>query len=824
MNDVAAAPSSPMMTAYAAARTAAPGATVLYRVGEFYEVLFDDAERVSKALGIQLTRRRQKDSDGIPMCGIPASSVTGAVSRLLAAGFKVALSQQPLEPSGDRPLQLMTAATSVDPDILAAGRPNNLTVVLAQEQSVGFAWIDVSTGEAGTCWASLEACGPAIARIGPSEILVARWPDASVGLAVAIRSAGTKFADLARPELSRREADALLVKTYGEGFQGAFQGFSPVELAAFAALLDYIFATVGRLPDRLSPPRRWATGDTMEIDSPTLRGLEVLDSPSGFQGALLSVLDRTVTPAGARLLVQQLSAPLTKPDVIRRRLAMVGFLVAAPSVRGNCREDLSGMPDLQRACGRLSIGKGGPRDLAVIRDGLKRAASAAGQLEGQPALPPGLATAAREMAIASEGQCGELGASLRRALIPSPPISINETEFVADGYAQRLDTSRRRAAEVRVAIQDLQQCYAEKTAVKALKIRANSVLGYHIEVPAASATALGEGFTLRQGLASTSRFCTIELDQLAAALASATEQAAQAEQAVFAELRSAVLAARDLLARIARATAALDLVCGLAQAAAEGLWSEPELTDDFSLDIEGGRHPVAEALLAGEARTFVANDCKMDASSRLWLLTGPNMAGKSTFLRQVALIVLLAQIGSFVPASRARIGIVDKLFSRIGASDDLAAGRSTFMVEMLETSAILNQATSRSLVILDEVGRGTSTHDGLSIAQASMEYLHDSVGCRTLFATHFHELAEAAESMKRAACMAMDAAPGSHEEMFAYRVVPGRAGQSYGLKVAAAAGMPPTVLARAAELLAHHQQDPPSAASGNSLHVAVKAG
>ena len=277
MNDVAAAPPSPMMTAYAAARAAAPGATVLYRVGEFYEVLFDDAERVSKTLGIQLTRRRQKDSDDIPMCGIPASSVTGAVSRLLAAGFKVALSQQPLEPSGDRPLQLMTAATSVDPDILAAGRPNNLTVVLAQEQSVGFAWIDVSTGEAGTCWVSLEACGPAIARIGPSEILVARWPDASVGLAVAIRAAGAKFADLARPELSSREADALLVKTYGEGFRGAFQGFSPVELAAFAALLDYIFATVGRLPDRLPPPRRWTTGDTMEIDAPTLRGLEVLE-------------------------------------------------------------------------------------------------------------------------------------------------------------------------------------------------------------------------------------------------------------------------------------------------------------------------------------------------------------------------------------------------------------------------------------------------------------------------------------------------------------------------------------------------------------------
>jgi DNA mismatch repair protein MutS len=482
------------------------------------------------------------------------------------------------------------------------------------------------------------------------------------------------------------------------------------------------------------------------------------------------------------------------------------------------------MPDIQRACGRLSIGKGGPRDLAVIRDGLGCAASVARHLQDAPAPPPGLATAARELALASEGQCGQVAASLRRALIPAPPTSIDESEFIADGYAQRLDTSRRRAAEVRVAIQDLQQRYIEKTAIKSLKIRANSVLGYHVEVPASSATALGEGFTLRQGLASTSRFGTVELDKLAAALASATEQAAQAEQVIFAELRSAILAIRDLLSRVARAAAALDLVCGLAQAAAEGLWSEPELADDSSLDIDGGRHPVAEALLAAEARSFVANDCKLDASSRLWLLTGPNMAGKSTFLRQVALIVLLAQIGSCVPASRARIGIVDKLFSRIGASDDLAAGRSTFMVEMLETSAILNQATSRSLVILDEVGRGTSTHDGLSIAQASMEYLHDSVGCRTLFATHFHELAEAAESMARAVCMAMDASPGSHEEMFAYRVVPGRAGQSYGLKVAAAARMPPTVLARAAELLAHHQQLQGSVAGGNSRHAAAKAG
>ncbi len=795
-----------MVAAYAAARAAAPGALVLYRVGEFYEVLFDDAERVSKTLGIQLTRRRQKDRDDIPMCGIPAPSATNAVNRLLAAGFKVAVSDQPFDPSGARPLRLMTTATSVDPDVIADGRANNLTVVLARDQNVGFAWIDLSTGESATCTASLEACGPAIARIAPSEILVARWPDASAGLALAIRAAGTKFSDLDRPELTQSAVEAVLETAYGRGFRETLQGFSPVELAALAGLFDYVLATVGRLPEGSPAPRRLATGDTMEIDAPTLRGLEVFDSPSGRPGALVSVLDRTVTPAGARLLVQQLAAPLTNPEVIRRRLAMVGFLVTTPSVRGNCREALSGMPDVQRACGRLSIGKGGPRDLATIRDGLACAANVARLLQESTNPPPGLAIAARELAIASEGQCGELSRSLRRALVPATPSEIKDNDFIADGYAQRLDAARRRAAEIAVTIQELQQRYIESTGVKALKIRANSVLGYHVEVPATSAASLSDGFTLRQGLASTSRFGTAELDRLAAALASATELTVAAEQAVFTELRSVVVSGRELLARIARAAAALDLVGGLAQVAAEGLWVEPVLTEDAILDIEGGRHPVAEALLAADARTFVANDCKLDASGRLWLLTGPNMAGKSTFLRQVALIVLLAQIGSFVPASRATIGIVDKLFSRIGASDDLAAGRSTFMVEMLETSAILNQATAHSLVILDEVGRGTSTHDGLSIAQASMEYLHDHIRCRTLFATHFHELAEAVEAMEQAVCMAMDAAPGNHEEMFAYRVVPGRAGQSYGLKVAAAAGMPPSVLARAADLLSGHHE------------------
>ena len=794
---------SPMMLAHAAAKTLAPGHLLLFRVGEFYEVLAADAPIVSRALGIQLTRRRQKDAADVPMCEVPTSSASGAVARLLAAGYKVALSEQPEESDGERPLRLMTPGTSVDTDVLIEGRSNNLCVAFSEGEVVGFAWIDLSTGETGTAMASLDGCGPALARIGPAEVLVARWPDSSEALALALRSSGVRFSKLARPTLVPDEAASLLTVVYGGRAEEITRGFSPPEVTALTALLDYVRATVGHLPEACSTPRRAPLGDTMEIDAPTLQGLEVLTSASGPEGSLLAVIDRTVTAAGARLLLRQLSAPLTEPGTIRRRLAMVRFLVTAPPTRAACREALSGMPDMLRACGRLSLGRGSPRDLAAVRGGLERATTAAAHLSAAQELPPGLVTAARELSAASDGACAALAASLRRALLIPAPVTV-EAGFVAEGYDPRLDAARAKVAMEVAKVEALQARYIKETGIKALRIRANTVLGQHVEVPTAAARTLGEEFILRQGLASSSRFVTADLDRLATAYAAATEHAARAEQAVFDALRSATLFARAGLARIAHAAAALDLVCGLAQAAAEGLWVEPELSDSTDLDIEGGRHPVAEMLLEADARSFVPNDCQMSETSRLWLLTGPNMAGKSTFLRQVAIIVLMAQIGSFVPAKRARIGVVDKLFSRISAADDLAAGHSTFMVEMLQTSAILNQATARSLVILDEVGRGTSTHDGLSIAQACMEYLHDVVGCRTLFATHFHELADAAESMSHAVCRAMDASAGRRGSVFAYRVVPGRLGLSYGLKVATLAGMPGAVLVRAAQLLAHH--------------------
>ena len=791
-----------MMVAHAAARAAAPGYLVLYRVGEFYEVLLEDAATVSRALGIQLTRRRQKDAPDIPMCGIPASTSDAAVARLLSAGHKVAFSEQPTKALGGRPLRLVTPGTSVEQDVLDPRRSNNLTVAHAEAENVAFAWLDLSTGEAGTCMASLDGCAAAIARISPSEVLVSRWPESSDTLARAVRGFGTKFSDLPEADAAPGAADDVLAQAYGANWRDKLRGFSPPETSAYAILLNYVRRVTGGLPTSLSPPRRTSIGDTMEIDGPTLRGLEVLTSPSGRGGSLLSVMDRTVTAAGARLLVRQISAPLTDPRTIGRRLAMVRCFVGAPRVRSDCREALGGMPDVLRACGRLSLGKGGPRDLAAVRDGLDRAGALAkclGQAEG---LSPGLVSVGRDLAATSSQACGGLAKDLRRALASDPPFSTREPGFIADGYAKRLDSCRADLSRAREAVEALQARYVVETGIKGLKVRTNTLVGYHVEVPSLSAKGLGAGFILRQGLASSARFTTPELDGLAATLEEASGKADMAEQLVYRELSAAVIAVREALTRIAHAAAALDLVSGLAQAAAEGLWTEPELVEDTSLDIEGGSHPVSAALLEAEGRSFVPNDCHMGDEDRMWLLTGPNMAGKSTFLRQGAVIALMAQVGSFVPATRARLGVVDKLFSRIGASDDLAAGHSTFMVEMLETAAILNQATGRSIVILDEVGRGTSTHDGLSIAQACMEHLHDVVGCRTLFATHYHELTAAADTMPHAVCMAMEATPGSHGDVFAYRIGPGRAGRSYGLKVAALAGMPASVLARAGELLA----------------------
>ncbi len=538
----------------------------------------------------------------------------------------------------------------------------------------------------------------------------------------------------------------------------------------------------------------------MQIDAATRRNLELMATLAGERkGSLVATIDRTVTAGGARLLADYLAAPLTAPAAIAERLDGVGFLVDRPELRETLRERLRRCPDIERGLTRLALGRGGPRDLAALCQSLGEIAALRDMLvePGLVPLPERLAAAQRGL-----GEHGALVERLRRALATELPLFARDGGFIAAGYSQELDEWRGLRDESRRMIAALQARYAGETAIGALKIRHNNVIGYYIEVSANHAGKLGAEFIHRQTMAGTQRYTTAELADLETKIASAAERALALELRLYEDLVGEVMARRTEIAAAAAALAALDLAAALAELAAGALWVRPVVDETTAFEIVGGRHPTVEAALAGAGRGggFVANDCALE--DRIWLVTGPNMAGKSTFLRQNALIAILAQIGSYVPARSARIGIVDRLFSRVGAADDLARGRSTFMVEMVETAAILNQAGPRSFVILDEIGRGTATFDGLSIAWATLEHLHEINRCRTLFATHYHELTALAAKLAALACHTMRVKEWKGDVVFLHEVGPGTADRSYGIHVAKLAGLPKAVTARAEEVLA----------------------
>lgn len=795
---------SPMVRAWRTLKAASGSDLVLYRVGEFYEVLEGDARIVARVLGLQLTRRRQKDNDPLPMCGIPSSSLDAMAGRLLSQGYKLTVSDPSSEPEGERHIHRLTPGTSVALDVLEAGRPNNLLVALAEGASVSFAWMDLSTGEAATATSSLSGCAAILARAMPTEILVAQWPEDSSALAQAVRNTGVIVQDISLTSETDRLSDTGLTESLGERWADTLRGTAAGEIEALRVLLAYIARTVGRFPSGISRPRRDLAGDLLDIDDFTLRGLNIFNSSAGRDGSLLGVLDRTVTAAGRRLLMRQLAAPQARKRRIQQRLEMVRHFVDHPTIRHDCQETLSHLEDMVRASGRLSLRKGGPRDLTAIRSGLATCADI-NRLMSPP--PPTLAGLHHEFEIVTRGDLATLLATLRRAILADPASSPAEGDVIAPRFDKRLDALRERRAEVSAEIDALRDRYSRESGIRSLKIRSNAVIGYHIEVPSTATGKLDPGvFRLRQGLASSTRYTSEELDRLADQKDRVQHEVLQEEERICRGLIEETLTLRKEITRIAQAAAILDLVAGLAQAAAEGHWVEPDLEESTTLEIIGGRHPVAEQLLTAEGGHFEANDCTMREDCRLWVITGPNMAGKSTFLRQTATIILMAQIGSFVPATRARVGLVDRMYSRIGAGDDLAAGKSTFMIEMQETATILREATNRSFVILDEIGRGTATSDGLAIAQATMEYLHDSVGCRTLLATHYHELAEMAGHFAGAVAMKMDASEGSDGSSFSYRISPGQAGNSYGLHVAQMAGVPEAVIRRAEAILVERQR------------------
>ena len=791
-----------MMAQYLGLKATVADCLLFYRMGDFYELFFADAAAAAATLDIALTRRGQHLGVDIPMCGVPVHSAEAYLLRLIRAGHRVAIAEQIEDPKAARArggksvvaraiVRVVTPGTITEDALLDARAANWLASVAPRPgDRVGLAWCDVSTGVFRTLECSAAGLDSELARLAPAELIAPEGWD------------GAAFTARPRGDFDSARGEAALKAQFGVASLDGFGAFSRAELAAAGALLAYLgVAGQGRLP-LLQPPAAEPAAGCMAIDAATRASLELARAAGGGRpGSLLDCIDLTVTGAGARLLAGDLAAPLTDTAAIGARLDLVGWFAGDGITRSRTRETLKACPDIARALSRLALARGGPRDLAALRDGLEQAAALKTTLAATAALdlPPLLA--ATLGGIAAHG--AEI-AALRRALVEEPPADAARGGFIAAGYDAALDELRAAATDGRRLIAALETRLRGGTGVAALRIRHNNVLGYHIEVAARHADALlaMPGFVHRQTLAGQVRFGSPELAALAARIAQAGDHALAAEAAHFEELQAMLLRHAAGIAATAAALARLDVAAALAELAAQRDWTRPVVDDGTGFAVAAGRHPVVEAACRAARQPFVANDCTLDDGQRLWLVTGPNMAGKSTFLRQNALIAVLAQAGSFVPAAAARLGIVDRLFSRVGASDNLAQGRSTFMVEMVETAAILRQATPRSLVILDEVGRGTSTYDGLAIAWAVLEAVHDATRARCLFATHYHELTRLSARLDNLALVTVRVREWNGELVFLHEVAGGAADRSYGLAVAKLAGLPAPVIARAAEVLA----------------------
>ncbi|WP_202801840.1 DNA mismatch repair protein MutS [Rhodovulum sp. PH10] len=823
-----------MMEQYIEIKTANPDCLLFYRMGDFYEMFFEDAETASRALGIVLTKRGKHLGADIPMCGVPIERADEYLNRLIALGHRVAVCEQMEDPAEARKrggksvvkrdvVRLVTPGTLTEDTLLDARRNNFLAAIVRAKPSTpddegrfALASLDISTGEFHLCECDRTGLAAEIARLEPGEVIVSDALYSDPDLAPYLRTLPA-VTPLGRDVFDGATAERRLASYFAVATTDAFGTFSRLELTAAAACVTYVERTqLGKRPP-LSPPSREASGATLSIDAATRANLELMRTLSGERrGSLVAAVDRTVTAAGSRLLAQRIAAPLTDPVAIARRLDAVDAFCSDASLRGAVRDKLGATPDLARALARLVLGRGGPRDLAAVRDGLLAAAELSALLSGD-AMPAELASAASDLKKPDPA----LGRLLGDTLADELPLQKRDGGFVRAGSDPALDEARALRDESRRVIAALQARYADDTGVRALKIKHNNVLGYFVEVSAQHGERLmtapaNETFIHRQTLAGQVRFTTTELGALEAKIASAADRALGLELEAFERMSAAVVAAADAVKAAAHALAVIDVAASLALVAVECRWVRPEVDASLAFSIEGGRHPVVEQALAADGGAFVANDCdlspapeasgreapeKLGGSGRIAVLTGPNMAGKSTYLRQNALIAVLAQAGSFVPAARAHIGVVDRLFSRVGAADDLARGRSTFMVEMVETAAILNQAGERALVILDEIGRGTATFDGLSIAWAAIEHLHDVNRCRALFATHFHELTALSKKLDRLFNATVRVTEWHGDVVFLHEVVPGAADRSYGIQVAKLAGLPAPVIERAKHVL-----------------------
>ncbi|AEI01539.1 DNA mismatch repair protein MutS [Afipia carboxidovorans OM5] len=822
--DTATARVTPMMEQYLEIKAANPGLLLFYRMGDFYELFFEDAETASRALGIMLTKRGKHQGEDIPMCGVPVERSDDYLHRLIALGHRVAVCEQMEDPAEARKrgaksvvrrdvVRLVTPGTLTEDNLLDA-KTNNYLMAIARTRAsngddrLGLAWIDISTSEFTVSECSASDLATTLARVNPNEIIV---PDAIFGdetLGPTLRE-HTAVTPLTRDVFDSASAEQRLCDYFAVATMDGLATLSRLEATAAAAAVTYVERTqVGKHPP-LSPPAREDAGTTLAIDPATRANLELTRTLAGERrGSLLDTIDLTVTAAGSRLLAQRLATPLTDIAAITRCHDAVAAFVADTAATHDLRTILNAAPDMSRALARLSVGRGGPRDLAGLRDGILAADAAIARLAQMNSPPQEITTAIAALRKPSR----DLAEILARALAEQLPLSKRDGGFVRERYDATLDETRSLRDASRLVVASMQARYAEDTGVKGLKIKHNNVLGYFVEVTAQHgdklmAAPLNATFIHRQTLAGQVRFTTSELGEIEARIANAGDRALGLELEIFERLCAEAIAIGDDLRAAAHAFAVLDVATSLARLAVEQDYVRPDVDDSLAFSIEGGRHPVVERALKRDGQPFIANSCDLSpapsqANGQIWVLTGPNMAGKSTFLRQNALIALLAQIGSFVPAKRARIGVVDRLFSRVGAADDLARGRSTFMVEMVETAAILNQAGERALVILDEIGRGTATFDGLSIAWASIEHLHDANKCRALFATHYHELTALSAKLPRLFNATVRVKEWHGDVVFLHEVLPGAADRSYGIQVAKLAGLPPAVIARAKTVLA----------------------
>ncbi|MEP5759809.1 MAG: DNA mismatch repair protein MutS [Litoreibacter sp.] len=803
---------TPMMAQFLEIKERYKSALLFYRMGDFYEMFFDDAIAAATALDIALTKRGKHKGADIPMCGVPVHAAENYLLTLIRKGFRVAVCEQLESPAEAKKrgyksvvkrdvVRLVTPGTLTEDSLLEPRRNNFLAAFTRIRDDGAIAWVDISTGTLLVSPCSSVQFPPELARLRPSEVLISESFHDEVSEIV--DESGAALTPLSPASFDSNSASKRLMEHFEVSSLDGFGTFTRAELSALGALLDYLSITQKDALPLLAPPVREENTKVMQIDAATRRNLELTRNLAGSsESSLLSTIDRTITSAGARLLERFVSSPTTSISALNRRLDSVQFFVDNLDTTSDIRTTLKSVPDIERALSRIAMERAGPRDLASIRNGLTHAATFSRTLGSN--LPENISLALNDLE-----NHDLLTNELTKTLTTEPPMLARDGGFVAEGFSADLDSARSLRDDGRKVIANMQAEYSSLADIPTLKIKHNNVLGYFVETSATHAekmlaAPLSETFIHRQTTANAVRFTTVDLSEIETKILNSGRHAIELELSIFDDLREKILFHAAQIMSASKAMAEIDVYATLADIAVLENWTRPKVDNSRSFKIDGGRHPVVEQALKRQSGSpFVANSCDLSANdtANIWLLTGPNMAGKSTFLRQNAIIALLAQIGSFVPATSAHIGVISQLFSRVGASDDLARGRSTFMVEMVETAAILNQADANALVILDEIGRGTATYDGLSIAWATLEHLHEANQCRALFATHYHELTSLAGKLVGVENATVAVREWEGDVIFLHEVRKGAADRSYGVQVAKLAGLPSSVVDRARIIL-----------------------